>query len=201
MLRFLRKRSPEDRFWNWFILNSRRLFQFEASRELIFDELSLELKKIHESLCFEFGPIQDGRREFIISADGDKAAFPVVQKLARSAPSFSEWIVIPFRPPKNIDHYPEVVYGQVTLSVDDIWFTYESETSVTHLELYIRGHTPENDGNVGAAAFLLLDSALGEYVVETRIGAITRNALPDDPEAAGLIPFRDLPQIVNLPTH
>lgn len=201
MLPFLRKKTPEERFWNWFTLNSRRLFRFETNQEQIFDELSEQLAKLSETLCFELGPVQNGRREFIISADGDKAAFPAVRALVAAAPSYSEWVIIPFRPPKNLDDYPGVVFGDVTLSVDDVWFSYQTEEAVIHLDLYIRGYRAENERELGGAAYLLLDSALGEYAVETYVGGIARHALPADPADHGLRPLREITDIVTLPVQ
>ena len=42
--------------------------------------------------------------------------------------------------------------------------------------------------------FLMLDCALGEYDVETRIGPITTHLLPPDPVGKGLKPFLMLPE-------
>lgn len=189
MLRSLRRKTPEERFWNWFTLNSSRLFRFETNQEQIFNDLSEQLVQLNDSLCFEFGPVEDGRREFIISADGDKTAFPAVRALVAAAPSYSEWVIIPFRPPKNLYDYPRVVYGDVTLSVDDVWFSYATEEAVIHLDLYIPGYSAENEHELGGAAYLLLDLALGEYVVETRVGGIARHALPEHPVDRGLRPY------------
>ncbi len=95
----------------------------------------------------------------------------------------------------------KVTYANTTLSVDDVWFSYERENSLIHVDLYIRGHRPDEDVEFGSAAYLLLDLALGEYVVETRIGGIARHALPPDPESLGLIPFRKIVEVVQTPIH
>jgi hypothetical protein len=42
------------------------------------------------------------------------------------------------------------------------------------------------------AAFLMLDSALGEYDVETKVGSINTFPTPPDPPAQGLKPFPTL---------
>lgn len=201
MLGFLRKKTPEDRFWKWFTLNSHRLFHFETDQEQVFDELSRQLAQLNERLCFELGPVKDGRREFIISADGDKSAFPAVRALVAAAPPYPEWVIIPFRPPMNLDDYSEVAYGDVTLSVDDVWFSYEKDETLVHLDLYIPGYEAGNEGKLGSAAYLLLDLALGEYVVETQVGGIARHALPADPAGQGLRPLREITTIVTLPVQ
>jgi hypothetical protein len=196
MFRFLKKATPEEKFWNWFTLHSKRIFRFETDQDRVFDELSEQLDRLHTSLTFEFGPVERHRREFIISAEGDKEAFPVVQRLASAAPSLEEWIVIPFRPPKDLAHYSSVVIGDFQLSADDMWFTYEQEGPITHVDLYIRGWSEDRDEEFGLGAFLLLDSALGEFVVETRIGGVGRHALPAD--VTDLLPFREIVRVVAL---
>jgi hypothetical protein len=70
MLRNLFRLSSEKKFWKWFVEHSEELFNFEADQERIFDELSTQLKNIHESLTFEFSSVQNNKREFVISADG-----------------------------------------------------------------------------------------------------------------------------------
>src|SRR5438128_2325080 len=94
-------------FWNWFV-RQEELFTFdpdnETEREKLFDRLAIELQKIHPNLTFEFGP-NEPRREFIISADGIKRAFPAVASLVEAAPPLDRWQVIAFRPrriPLNI---------------------------------------------------------------------------------------------------
>lgn len=79
--------TPEHAFWNWFQKNEATLFDFEKDQERIFDRLSAELQKIDPNLTFEFGPQDNGRREFTISADGIRKAFPAVEKLYAAAPS------------------------------------------------------------------------------------------------------------------
>ena len=64
--------SPEADFWAWFELHEEEIFNFENNRELVFDKLTTQMHKVDSSLTFEFGPEEDGQREFTISADGNK---------------------------------------------------------------------------------------------------------------------------------
>src|SRR5882724_4779444 len=73
--------SAEADFWQWFQRNEADLFDFERDQEAIFDRLAAEMHKVHPSLTFEFGSKENGRREFVISADGIKDAFPKVESL------------------------------------------------------------------------------------------------------------------------
>ena len=78
--------GDEAAFWKWFASNEARLFSFERDQEAIFDELGAEMHRVNSDLTFEFGPVQNGKREFVISAGGIKSAFPAVKALYRSAP-------------------------------------------------------------------------------------------------------------------
>jgi hypothetical protein len=180
--------SPEERFWQWFHEHSERLLRFEVDRERLFDELAAELHRVDNGLTFEFGPLRDGRREFVVSADGLKEHFPAVRRLVAAAPSLPEWTFTPFRPPASLDVVVE--YGGFSLGPDDVWFIAQPDNGKIGLTLFVRGLTQENRNTVGSAAYILLDNALGEYAVETQIGFIEWRQLPEDLAKEGLLPFR-----------
>ena len=56
-----------------------------------------QLRKRNDVLAFEFSMnIDDGKREFIISADGILSAFPDVIQLVDSAPNLDQWAIAAF---------------------------------------------------------------------------------------------------------
>lgn len=193
------KSTREERFWKWFAEHSQQLFEFEADRDRVFAQLSRELSRVEKGLTFEFGPVTDARREFIISANGIRARFPAVQSLAAAAPSFPEWVIIPFRPPKDLTQFRSIRINAVSISLDDVWFSYELSDSRMNLEIFIRGLTAQNERELAGAGFLLLDLALGEYVVATRIGGIAWRPLPPAPEAEQLLPLAEIINVVTQP--
>ena len=196
---WFKRESKEETFWQWFEQNSSRLFAFEADQDRVFGELKTALGKVHRGLTFEFGPVRDGRREFIVSADGIRDRFPAVKSLVAAAPALAQWTVIPFRPPKSLDMVIEY-HGQ-RLGADDVWFKAEDDGVRIGLTLHVRGLTEENKQSLAGAAFLLLDCALGEFAVETRVGFIEWSGLPDDPAAAGLQPLRSIRDVFDIVVH
>ncbi len=95
----------------------------------------------------------------------------------------SDWRVIAFRQPGEAQ-----LRGRVRRhksGADDLWSGLPVR-GAADLEAHIRGLTEANTRLLMGAAFILLDNALGEYVVGTRIGAIDWLPLPDDPAGAGL---------------
>lgn len=155
-------------FWQWFMVHEDDLLHWEKDRERIFDELHDELHKVHSSLAFEFGPPLP-QREFIVSADGIRDAFPAVVALADAAPLLPNWQVIAFRPRRVCDG----VIGMDGLTIDskDIQFTLLDNGQTAGLRLFIPGYTNDNI-TFKMIAYLFLDEALGEFDVETRLGFI-----------------------------
>jgi hypothetical protein len=92
-----KQNTPEQTFWIWFQNNQNALFDFEKDREKTFGMLSAQLHKVNPTLTFEFGPIEQGQREFTISADGIKDAFPAVEALYAAAPQLPRWKFLKFR--------------------------------------------------------------------------------------------------------
>jgi len=189
--------SREARFWKWFAANSPRLREFETDQERVFSSLEKELHRVHRGLLFEFGPVDEetGRRHLAISADGITEVFPAVEKLVAAAPDLPGWRILAFRQRTGTDM--RIKFADVELSADDIRFVAEREpTGTVGLTLFVRGLTEETQAMYMGAVFLLLDSALGEYDVATKIGGIEWVTLPDDPSFGGK-PFEQLPDVVD----
>ena len=127
------------------------------------------LWRVDRGLAFEFGPAVRPR-DFVVSADGIVELFPVATRLVEAAPPMSDWHVIAFRQPGKPSLAVE--FDGQSLGADDLWFRVSRSGSRTNLEAHIRGLTEANTRLLMGAAFILLDNALGEYVVGTRIGAI-----------------------------
>jgi hypothetical protein len=167
--------NPEQEFWNWFKAHEDVLFDFEKDQERIFDQLGDEMHKLNPSLTFEFGPKENGRREFVISADGIREAFPEVEALYATAPSLPRWKFIKFRPRrKPLD----VSYGGISVRAASVRVQIEPMGQTADLTVFIPGYTSSAKKEYMTAAFLLLDGALGEYDVETRVGRIRVDSMP-----------------------
>jgi hypothetical protein len=190
--RFFTKHNKQAYFWNWFLKNADNYFHFEQNQNILFTKLKLELEKINPNLTFEFSPIlKDHTREFIISADGIKSIFPIVQDLVKQAPDLTKWKVIAFR-----QSHPEITqinYKELTVNLEDVYFQYEKENGRIGLELNIKGffESPEWTGIV----FILLDNVLGEFDTEMDISYINKKNL-DETQKSTLFNIRELPAII-----
>ena len=186
--------TAQQEFWKWFTRHEEELYNLnpdrENEREAIFDQLLAELRKVDANLTFEFGP-RETRRKFVISADGIKAAFPSVTLLVRNAPPLERWQLTAFRPrcaPLNA-----VNFQGRCVNPEEVECTLLENGKTAGLYLFIPGFR-ESDSALRAIGYLLLDEALGEYDVESRLGLI--KVLPSDAKTEGdRYPLVELPAL------
>lgn len=166
-------KSSYTSFWDWFIKNQDKIFEFEKNQDAVFDELTSRMEKVNKNLTFEFSSVrEDGRRDFIISADGIKSAFPAVEALYSQVPKLEKWNVIKFRPRRTISD--SLTLNNKTIYTKDISFLIvkdEVPNKLGILMFFVDYSESERD-YFGQISFLLLDEALGEYDVETKVGVI-----------------------------
>lgn len=184
MLKNLFKRKiTEKEFWSWFEKNSEDYFQLDENNyDLLFNKLGLQLSKYHKELTFEFSvEMKQGKREFIISAEGMVSAFPAVIKLVEEAPSLEKFNIVAFR--QRQDSEQEIYFEDIVLNTEDIFFTYREDKQMDCLDIviYIKGYGEKNDQFI-AAAFIMLDSLIGEYDVGVKLGEINFEAYQEEKE-------------------
>lgn len=186
------KESKEERFWRWFQINEMEIFEFEKNQEAIFDEISRNLNLYKEDLVFEFSMAKEGKREFVISADGIKELFPAVRDLAGAAPKLKRWDIIAYRP--RMENYAgmELAYAGKDFSPANLWIYYRVQDGNFDLIIYHPEFSEKDRNLFVSGTYILLDTALGEYDVTTGIRYIDHQELPKNPEEMGLIPFSEL---------
>jgi hypothetical protein len=132
------------------------------------------LHSVQSDLTFEFSPVrEDGRREFVISAGGIKAAFPSVEALYAAAPKLPKWTIVKFRPRRSPIN--DLEFGGRKVKSGDVHYVLfkDEDPKKVGIMVFLDGYTEEEKGSVwGQIGYLFLDEALGEYDVETRVGAI-----------------------------
>lgn len=179
--------TSQEKFWRWFIEHESSLFDFEANREKIFDQLAAELHKVDPDLVFEFGP-KGPRREFVISAGGIKRAFAAVASLVHAAPTLDRWRVTAFRPRRTT--LSPVEFRGKRVHPKDVQFSLLENGRTTGIYLFIPGFR-EGDADLKQIGYLLLDESLGEYDVESRLGLI-KMLSPDSPTNGERYPLAHL---------
>lgn len=99
----LAKENKEQKFWKWFIKKETTIFEFEKNQEIIFNLINSKLNSYKSDITFEISHAEDGKRKFIISADGIVDLFPYVKSLVQNAPELKLFSIVAFRP--RLDDY------------------------------------------------------------------------------------------------
>ena len=172
-----KRSSREAEFWGWFEKNEDRLFHFEHDRERIFGRLMTAIHRVHPDLTFEFGPVEGGNREFVISADGHGAAFPAVEAVFAAAPSLPRWKFTKFRPRRPAMGLK--IQG-VTVNPEDLEVSVEADGNKVGLTVFMRGFDEAEEEALTYAAFIMLDHAVGEYDMETQVGFVSVKAFDEE---------------------
>ncbi len=180
-------------FWQWFQDNLDRFNRFENDQERLMDELSHQLHEVDENLVYEISTAKSSARELVISADGIKDSFPSVVGLTENAPDIPGWKITAFRPRVDITQF-NLDYAGKELHAKDFYFWLQSEGSAIDLILCVPSLTEDNRNEFVNSCYVLLDMAIGEYDVTTKIRYIDHQPLPDNPESVRLKPLTELPK-------
>ncbi|WNS77903.1 hypothetical protein RRU94_05340 [Domibacillus sp. DTU_2020_1001157_1_SI_ALB_TIR_016] len=176
--RLFQKKDQAALFWQWFKEVQQDYYQLsEENYEPLFNQLEKKLRKVHKDLAFEFSAdLINGKREFIISADGVEELFPVVRELVDQAPSLNGFDIIAFRQPSEEGCHISI--DGLTLTDEDVYFDYlyDPEAELVDLRFFIKGFDAENMA-YDQAVFIMMDTVLGEYDAATKVGSIEMRKL------------------------
>ncbi|MEH6989685.1 hypothetical protein [Cytobacillus firmus] len=182
-------------FWIWFEKNSQGYYLLEEGNlNSLFNKLSKQLSKINADLAFEFSAdLIEGKREFIISADGILSAFPDVIDLVENAPQLAGFKIIAFRQKSTVDNISTIEYEDIRLGPDDVYFTYRKNGDTLDIILYLKGYDSDFE-EWENAAFILLDTIIGEYDVAAKIGSIDMLPYKKSPNLKSIL---ELPSLID----
>ncbi len=125
------------------------------------------------------------QQTLVISAAGNSALFPAVKALVASAPALARFKVVAFRQRRLQQDDSIEVEGKSYSTKDFFYRELDRLEGKLDIEILVKGLTAENNETMTRLAFVLLDAAVGEYDVETKLGGVTLVAMPAEvPEAA-----------------
>ena len=184
--------SQFSNFWTWFQANEADFPPTAEFDDAYGEELSNRLTHIKPGLVYEIAILDDAENELIISGDGIEELIPFVQEVVDSAPAIEGWKIIAFRP--RMDDYAGFTlnFGEQVFDPKELWCWSRVQEGNFDLVIYHSNYSDENRDLLVNGTYVLLDMALGEYDVMTRIRYIDHRGLPNDPEAQGLYRFEDL---------
>lgn len=187
------RRSPEERFWEWFARHAEEIAAFENDRERVFDRICAALEQVKPGLVFEIGKGPNGPLEFVVSADGDPALIPAVHALCDAAPELPGWAVVRFR---QGNHGGRLSLGEFSIGPEDVQCALSIEPDGrVWIGAYPRGYDSNEHEDWRRAICVLLDSVLGEFVMMTRVAMVEVLPASKAPEERFLTPLEMLPDV------
>jgi len=155
-------------FWEWF---RRERLLFETMTDDNRDErlnLILEhLAPISEDLALEVSKEFHGVRDIIISADGDKSKFPIVEEIVKRAPKIPGWTVTAFRQKANEDFV--LTYENFRLSPSEMSFRPFIDGDSLDLLIYADSIENKNQDDVVKYGLIAMDNVIGEYAATIKV--------------------------------
>jgi hypothetical protein len=179
-------------FWDWFRANDRGLWEAADHDGEELEELSDALSSYREGLCFEISDEENGTREMVISAAGDRRLFGAVDELVKQAPQLDRWRVTALKPPRGFDF----VLDTPTVHLDPKTIVFEPLSSgadprLLGIRIYLPARRVGRDAQ--EAALRAVETGLGEQA-RAEIEHIDVAPLKGSP--ADHIPLVDLPAYV-----
>lgn len=183
-------------FWRWVKEKLPELKKAQTGREPVIAELAKALESVDGRLGFELGMGQGDELELIVSADGDVKAFPVVERLVRSAAPIEGLKAIAFRPRKGPGF--QLTVGERKVGFDDLWFEADKhpKPGLMALKVYVRDLPEAGSKSYVEPVMIMLDVALGEYDVATKVGSFELKPAPEKP-LESLLPFKRLAEVAD----
>ena len=164
------QQAKRAEFWRWFAAHSQVLQRTDGGSDAMLDSLGAALARVDRNLTFELGP-RGARRDLVLSADGIREAFPEVEALYAAAPPMAQWHVIKFRP-RRAALSALTIGGRQFDPAHARFLLMKDEPGKVGILVFLEHYSSADHTLFGHAGFLMLDEALGEYDMETRVGAI-----------------------------
>lgn len=114
-----------------------------------------------------------------------------MSSLVAAAPKLDRWHITAFRPRRT--PLNSIQIGEICIGPGDVEFSLLTKGSTIGIQLFILGFQ-ENDVTFKQIAYLMLDDALGEYDVETKV-ALIKMLPPEAPRTPRRYPFSELPSL------
>ena len=184
--------DAQTEFWSWFASQAKG-FRTAPQEEmpLIVQHISERIKLVNEGMVCEFGLDGDQLGELVISGDGIKELIPAVSSFVEAAPKIEGWRVTAFRP--RLDQYGEMelTFSGQLISPKTIWFRPLTEEGEFDVIFYHFDFNEDDSASLINGTYILLDMAVGELDVMTKIRYMDHQLLAGDPSEQGLLPFSE----------
>jgi hypothetical protein len=179
-------------FWEWFIDNELGLYEAGDVQTEMMIELIMRLKKIDSMLLVDFGLEEEGKRELVVTAQGDRSKFGLVMKVVEMAPKLKKWKVRAFR--KRRPLHMAIVYQGVRVKTSDGFFSYSMDKNKMRVRVYFLDWL-ELRGMERQIAMTMAENLLGEYDAATWVIVEIGGRVKDKGEGEELKSILELPRV------
>ncbi len=190
-------KTPEEKFWNWFVENKAKLEKFMDSDQRnfsIYNKLTTEIQKYNATLFPELTKTEDDKYVLIITPDGIKEGVEPTKKLVAECPIIDNWIVVKFRQPSDeiILNFKGLEYPPTDI---EILPQIDNERDVVDINIFVRNMN-KDEVLYQSLAFLYLDHILGEFNSITKVGYIDFHHLDENKKVANSISLIELRNLI-----
>ena len=169
-------------FWRDFQVQKSNLETLETANDPAYDQVLASLQRLDPHLYFEFCSTP-GINEFIITAEGKKRLFPLVEEIVGIAPDIPDWKIVALKPKRG---FPVTArWEQTEIEINEVLVApVFRENGEMGLKLYAPNLTKSNKGDIHNALLRALDSGLGEKRFAESIAATWVYPVADAPRHA-----------------
>jgi hypothetical protein len=185
-----------EEFWQWF---SKKKKQYEAMPDSGYTErldiIIGHLAPIADGLAVEVSKESHGTQELIISADGARNKFPIVEAIVKAAPVIPGWKAVAFRQKASEDFV--LVYQNLRLSPAEMSFHPIIEGDSLDLIIYANSIKNKNRNEVIKYGLITMDNVLGEYTATIKVRSYDFQDIQDVSRGERVCKLKELPAFVD----
>jgi hypothetical protein len=182
-------------FWRSFQECAAALASAESVEHPAHDALLEKLHAIHPGLYLEFC-LDPGGCELIVTADGNRALFPLVHAIVDRAPAISGWTMKSLKPKFG---FPNTVsWDDLTIVIDHVVFDpiEKQGSDELGLRIFVPGLKKSEADKAYNAILRALDHGLGEQKLAEAVRYTEVLPLPHDVVATDFIPLVELENFI-----
>jgi hypothetical protein len=181
-------------FWALFSQRSDALARIESAEDPVYDEVLAKLQAIHEGLFFEFST-RGGKSELIITAEGERALFGLVDEIVAAAPEVSGWSYLALKPKVGLAR--SITWEGHVIEVSEVVFEplEDEKSGAFGIRLLVPDLAEDKRDSAHNGLLRVLDHALGERRFADEIQFTEVDAL--DSDADDYIPLSALDRFID----
>ena len=183
--------DPIDNFWRRFLDHEAEFAGAGSIEDPVCDLILDALQRVNPGLWFEFC-INPGVNEFIVSAEGKRELFSLVEEIVAKAPVMEAWKIFALKPKLGFPVWNIWEGHEVTIA--DVVFlpVFHRETRELGLQLFVDGLNEDNKDDAHNALLRAIDHGLGERRFAEEVSATWVYPLSELPDDRRPIPLVEL---------